>query len=167
GLAMRPAPANTVEERGLVMTVAMPVRTASGGLGGAVVAGRLLNKDLSIVTDVQKLLEDSASIFLGDVRIATTATINRGDDKGQNATGTLLDAERDRVLSRGELSHFRSDRQMGLYEPLTNYENQVIGAIWLGRPLTFIASIDKEQTEIEKSAGTRTNIYLVLAALVS
>ena len=167
GLAMRPAPANAVEERGLVMTVAMPVRTSSGRRVGAVVAGRLLNKDLSIVTDVQKLLEDSASIFLGDVRIATTATINIGDDKGQNATGTLLDAERDRVLSRGELSHFRSDRQMGLYEPLTNYENQVIGAIWLGRPLNFIDKIDKDQTAVERSAESRTNIYIVLAALIS
>src|SRR5262249_14978416 len=115
---LTPAPADTFEERGLVMTVAMPLRTSSGRLAGAVVAGRLLNKDLSIVSDIQKFLQDSASIFLGDVRIATTATIQRGENKGQNATGTLLDPERDRVLSRGELSHVRNDSQMGLYEPL-------------------------------------------------
>jgi two-component system NtrC family sensor kinase len=161
------APANTFEERGLVMTVAMPLRTSSGKLAGAVIAGRLLNKDLSIVNNVQKLLGDSASIFLGDVRVATTATIRQGASKGQNATGTLLDPERDRVLSRGEMSHFRSDRQMGLYEPLRNYENQVIGAIWLGRPLSFIASIDKAQTDIEKIAETRTNFYIVISALIS
>src|SRR5438552_3400809 len=164
---IRPAPADTFEERGLVMTVAMPLRTSSGKLVGAVVAGRLLNKDLSIVSDIQKLLQDSASIFLGDVRIATTATIPRGENKGQNATGTLLDADRDRVLSRGELSHVRSDRQMGLYEPLKNYENQVIGAIWIGRPPSFIDSIDKDQTAIEKTAERRTNIYIVLAAMIS
>ena len=164
---IRPAPADTFEERGLVMTVAMPLRTSSGKLVGAVVAGRLLNKDLSIVSDIQKLLQDSASIFLGDVRIATTATIPRGENKGQNATGTLLDADRDRVLSRGELSHVRSDRQMGLYEPLKNYENQVIGAIWIGRPPSFIDSIDRDQTAIEKTAERRTNIYIVLAAMIS
>src|SRR5207247_9757479 len=95
---------NAFEERGFMMTVAMPLRSSSGKIAGAVLAGRLLNKDLSIVSDVQKLLQDSASIFLGDVRIATTATIGRGENKGQNAPGTLLDAERDRVLSRGELS---------------------------------------------------------------
>jgi two-component system NtrC family sensor kinase len=162
-----PAPANQFEERGLVMSVAMPLRNASGKTVGAVLAGRLLNKDLSIVSDVHKLLQDSASIFLGDVRIATTANIRDGEFKGQNATGTLLDAERDRVLSRGELSQFRSDRQLGLYEPLRNYENQVIGAIWIGRPLSFIASIDKAQSEIERSAESRTNIYIVLAALIS
>ena len=164
---LRPAPTRTFEERGLVMTVALPLRTSSGKIAGAVLAGRLLNKDLQIVNDMQSLLQDSASIFLGDVRIATTATINRGEYNGQNATGTLLDAERDRVLSRGELLHFRSDSQMGLYEPLRNYENQVIGAIWIGRPLEFIASIDKAQTEVERGAGSRTNIYIVLSAVIS
>jgi two-component system NtrC family sensor kinase len=164
---IRPAPADTFEERGLMMTVAMPLRTSSGKLVGAVLAGRLLNKDLSIVSDIQKLLGDSASIFLGDVRIATTATIGRGENKGQNATGSLLDADRDRVLSRGELSHFRSDSQMGLYEPLKNYEDQVIGAIWIGRPLSFIDSIDKDQTQVEKTAERRTNVYIVLAAMIS
>lgn len=164
---IRPAPANTYEERGLMMTVAMPVRAGSGKIAGAVVAGRLLNKDLSIVTEVQNLLGDSASIFLGDVRIATTATIGRGENKGQNATGTLLDADVDRVLSSGELSHFRSDRQMGLYEPLRNYENQVIGAIWIGRPLTFFDSIDRAQQGIETEAGRRTNIYIIVSAIIS
>jgi two-component system NtrC family sensor kinase len=164
---VQPAPPNTFEERGLVMTVAMPIRNSSGKIVGAVVAGRLLNKDRSIVSDIQKLLGDSASIFLGDVRIATTATINRGENKGQTATGTLLDPERDRVLSRGELSQFRSDKQLGWYEPLHNYENQVVGAIWIGRPLSFIAPIDKAQSQIEKTAGNRTNIYIVVAALTS
>ena len=164
---IRPAPANSFEERGLVMTVVMPLRTSSGKIIGAVLAGRLLNKDPEIVTDIQKLLQDSASIFLGDVRIASNTTVNRGVNKGQNATGTLLDPERDRVLSRGELLQFRSDSQLGLYEPLRNYENQVVGAIWIGRPLSFIASIDKAQTEIETGAARRTNFYIVLSAVIS
>src|SRR6185295_12570295 len=42
---VEPAPPHAFEERGLVMTVAMPVRTSKGKLAGAVVAGRLLNKD--------------------------------------------------------------------------------------------------------------------------
>jgi two-component system, NtrC family, sensor kinase len=162
-----PAPPDTFEERGLMMTVAMPIRTSSGKLAGAALAGRLLNKDLTIVSEMRRVLGDSASIFLGDVRVATTASITTGEIIGENATGTLLDPERDRVLSRGELLHFRSDRQMGRYEPLKNYENQVIGAIWIGRPLTFIASIDRAQTEIEKTAEKRTNIYIVVGAVVS
>jgi signal transduction histidine kinase len=164
---IRPAAPNTFEERGLMMTVAMPVRTSSDRIVGAVIGARLLNKDLSIVSEIEKLLGDSASIFLGDVRITTTATIGRGDNKGQNATGTLLDAERDRVLSRGELSPFRSEQQMGLYEPLRNSEGQVNGAIWLGRPLSFIDSIDRAQQEIETSAGRQTNLYILISATIS
>jgi two-component system NtrC family sensor kinase len=164
-----PAPPNTFEERGLVMTVAMPLRTSSGKLVGALIGGRLLNKDLSIVFDVRKMLGDDrqASIFLGDVRVATTATIQEGELKGQNATGSLLDPERDRALSSGEMLHLRNERQAGLYEPLKNYENQVIGAIWVGRPLSFIDSVDKAQAEIEKTMEKRTNIFIVLAAIVS
>lgn len=164
---IRPAPPKTFEERGLMMTVAMPLRNSSGKIVGAVIAGRLLNKDLEIVNDIRTLLQDSASIFLGDVRIASNATITVGENKGQNATGTLLDPEKDRVLSRGELLQLRNDSQMGLYEPLRNYENQVVGAIWIGRPLSFISSIDKAQSEIEMGAGRRTNFYILLSAIIS
>lgn len=155
----REAPPNTFEDRGLVMTVGMPLRNSSGKIVGAILAGRLLNKDPSIVTEMRRLLGDSATIFLGDVRIATNA-------QGENQQGTLLDPEHDSVLS-GKVSPYRSDRQMGLYEPLPNYENQVVGAIWIGRPLSFIASIDKAQTEIEKTAERRTNLYIVVAVFIS
>src|SRR5215475_1386137 len=157
---LRAAPPNTFEERGLVMTVAMPLRLSSGRIDGAVLAGRLLNNDQTIVTDIRDLLGDSATIFLGDVRIATNA-------KGQNVTGTLLDPELDRVLSRGEMSQFRNDIQFGLYEPLLNYEKQVVGALWLGRPLSLFASIDNTQSKIEQSAEGRTNIYIYVAAIIS
>jgi two-component system NtrC family sensor kinase len=161
-------PPNTFEERGLVMTVVMPLRTSSGNLAGAIVAGRLLNKDLSIVTNIQKLLGDSASIFLGDVRVATTATIGTGPrETRENATGSLLNPDQDRVLNRGELLHIRDDRQFGQYEPLKNDEKQVIGALWIGRPLTFISSVDKQQTAIEQTTESLTNIYILLGALIS
>src|SRR5215471_7457598 len=56
----RRAPPNTFEDRGLVMTVAMPLRTSAGRIAGAVLAGRLLNNDQTIVTDIRALLGDSA-----------------------------------------------------------------------------------------------------------
>jgi signal transduction histidine kinase len=157
---LRAAPPNSFEDRGLVMTVAMPLRNSSGRIVGAVVVGRLLNKDQSIVTDMRSLLGDTASIFLGDVRIATNST-------GQNVTGTLLDLERDSVLKRGELSPFRNDRQVGWYEPLRNDESQVIGALWMGRLLSDLASINKAQSDIEKTEASRTNIYILVAAFIS
>jgi two-component system NtrC family sensor kinase len=163
----RSAPPNTFEERGLLMLVTMPVRNSSGKITGAVLAGRLLNKDVSIVTDIQRLLGDSATIFLGDVRVASNGKVLRGENKGQSLTGTLLDPERDRVLSRGELYQFRSDRQLGRYEPLRNYENQVVGAIWIGRLTSDIAAINKAQSDIEKTTQSRTNLYIIASALIS
>ncbi|HLH31268.1 MAG TPA: ATP-binding protein, partial [Terriglobia bacterium] len=158
--SFRNAPPNTFEERGLVMTVTMPVRNSQGHIVGAVVAGRLLNKDPSVVKDVQSLLGDSASIFLDDVRVATTSTGNR-------MPGTLLDPETDGVLKRGELSPFKNDQQFGRYEPLRNYENEVVGAIWLGRPLSDLASMDRDQSKIETMAESRTNVYIVAAGFIS
>src|SRR5215471_16973212 len=163
----RSAPPNTFEERGLLMLVTMPVRNSSGKITGAVLAGRLLNKDESIVTDIQRLLGDSATIFLGDVRVASNGKILRGENKGQSLIGTLLDPERDRVLSRGELYQFRSDRQLGRYEPLRNYEGQVVGAIWIGRLISDLAAINRGQSDIEKTAQSRTNLYIIASALIS
>lgn len=157
---LREAPPNSFEDRGLVMTVAMPLLNSSGSIVGAVLVGRLLNRDPSIVTDMRNLLGDSASIFLGDVRVATNAN-------GRNVTGTLLDPERDSVIRRGELSPLRDDRQVGWYEPLRNAENQVIGAIWMGRLLSDLAKINKAQSDIERTEARRTNIYIIVAAFIS
>src|SRR5204863_7494406 len=51
--------------------------------------------------------------------------------------------------------------------PLRNYENQVVGAIWIGRPTSDIAAINKAQSDIEKTAESRTIIYIVASALIS
>ena len=83
----------------------------------------------------------------------------------------MIDAETDRVLSRGEYLQrtvrINGERRMGFFEPLRNYENQVIGAIWVGRPLSFIDSIDSSQQAIEAEAGGRTNIYIIISAIIS
>jgi len=164
-------PPNTYEQRGLMMMVATPVRTSSGGIVGAVIAGRLLNKDLSIVQDFQNLVQDKATIFLGDVRIATTIVVLRGENKGQIALGTLLDEGADTRLSRGEpvqrTTTINGERTMGAYEPLLDYDQKVIGAIYVGRPLAFIDSINRAQEEIEADAARRTNIYIIASAAIS
>lgn len=166
-----PVPPNTYEERSLTMTVTMPVRNSSGKIAGAVVAGRILNEDLSVVQHIQTVLQDHASIFLGPVRAATTLTIGRGEYKDQIATGTLLDDRTDRILSRGEYiqraGRVGGERLMGAFEPLRNYENQVIGAVYIGRPLTFIDNITSSQQAIEADARNRTNIYIVALSIVS
>jgi two-component system NtrC family sensor kinase len=166
-----PVPDNTYERRGLFMMVAMPVRSSSGATVGAIIAGRLLNKDNSIPEGFQRLLQDNATIFLGDVRVSTTLVMTLGPNKGQTTIGTVLDERIDRVLSQGE--YFRrtstvgTERTLGAYDPIQDYEEKVVGAIWIGRPLSAIDSINRAQEAIEAQAGRQTNIYIFFSALIS
>src|SRR5438552_3434843 len=107
-----PVPANTYEDRGLLMTVAMPLRTPSGKIVRAILAGRLLYNDLSIVQDVQKLLGDAASIFLDDVRIATTVTLSGAGTKGRNPPERWLKAKRNEAPA-GARNLKRTSRLIG------------------------------------------------------
>ena len=166
-----PVPENTYEQRGLVMMVAIPLRSSSGGIVGAIVAGRLLNKDNSIPEGFQRLLRDHSAIFLGDVRVSSTISMTLGPNKGQSSVGTVLDERIDRVLSQGEYfqrtSIIGAERTMGAFEPIADYEKKVIGAIWIGRPLSAIDSINRAQEAIENEAGRQTNIYIVVLAAIS
>src|SRR5262249_21151566 len=42
-----------------------------------------------------------------------------------------------------------------------------VGAIWIGRLTSDIAAINQAQSNVEKTAESRTNIYIILAALIS
>jgi two-component system NtrC family sensor kinase len=50
---------------------------------------------------------------------------------------------------------------------LRNHEGQVIGAIWIGRPLSFFDSIIRAQQDIEIGAGRRSNLYIFISAIIS
>jgi two-component system NtrC family sensor kinase len=162
---------NTFEERGLMLTVAMPVRTSSGKIVGAVLAARLLNNDLSIVEGFQNLLNDYASIIMSDIRVATTTIIGVGESKGENATGTVLNEQVSRIVSRGGLTSrtvsIAGEPTMTTYEPLLDHDKKIIGAISVGRPLSFIDSINRSQEAIEAEAGRRSNLYIVGSAIIS
>lgn len=165
-----PIPPNTFEERGLMMTVVAPMRNSSGTILGAVIAGRLLNNDLALVEDLQRLLQDYSDIFLGPIRVATTRKNTSKENFGQNATGTVV-AYPARLTSRAEYieqsSRFEGERVIGVYDPLRNYDNQVIGAIWVGRPLSFVNSIIDAQRAVEADAARVTNLYITGLASIS
>jgi len=137
-------PPNTYEQRGLMMMVATPVARPRADRR-AVIAGRLLNRTF----DRSGLPESGSgqgTIFLGDVRIAQPIVVLRGENKGQIALGTLLDegrtlASAGRTWFNGRRT-INGERTMGAYEPLLDYDQKVIGAIYVGRPLAFIDSIN-------------------------
>jgi two-component system NtrC family sensor kinase len=128
------------EKRGLLLVAAAPVRGVDGTVVGVLQAGMMLNGDSRLVDTVTRTVFDregggAATVFLGDVRIAT----NVRDATGNRAFGTLMSREVARVvLEQGERWSDRafvlSDWFISAYEPLRDPEGAIVGALYVGMP---------------------------------
>jgi two-component system NtrC family sensor kinase len=134
---------DTVLTRGLVVAVAAPLRDAAGQLRGALYGGRLLNGRYDMVDRVWELLyhgeryqrQDvgTVTLFLGDVRIATTIR----DHTGERAVGTQVSAlVADAVLTRQQGWRGRAfvvdDWYIAAYDPLLDLEGRAVGMLYVG-----------------------------------
>jgi len=127
-------------EQGLMLVAAAPLRTGDGRVIGALQAGLLLNNDERVVDAITRIVYDrevkgAATIFLGDVRIATSVR----DGAGNRATGTLMSAAvATDVLERGkpwsDRAFVLSDWFISAYEPIRDPEDNVVGALYVGMP---------------------------------
>ncbi len=132
--------AGTVVVQGLMLVAAAPLRTEDGRVTGTLQAGMLLNNDERVVDAITRIVYDhevkgAATVFLGDVRIATSLR-DAGDNR---ATGTLMSAEvANDVLERGRAWSDRAfvlnDWFISAYEPIRDPEDRVIGALYVGMP---------------------------------
>ena len=144
-IAIRPTPrsrpnSRSAEERGLLLVAASPILAVDGRVVGVLQAGLLLNNDSRLVDTITRLVYErddggAATLFLGDVRIAT----NVRDASGERATGTLMSEEVARVVL--EQGRRWSDRAFVLkewylsaYEPIRDPAGGVIGALYVGMP---------------------------------
>ena len=128
------------EQRGLMLVAAAPLLMADGQVAGALQAGFMLNGDSRVVDTITRIVFDregggAATVFLGDVRIAT----NVRDGSGDRATGTLMSEEVARVvLTQGKLWSDRafvlSNWFISAYEPIRDSSGGVIGALYVGMP---------------------------------
>ncbi|NJC88458.1 MAG: HAMP domain-containing protein [Desulfuromonas sp.] len=129
-----------VEEQGLFLQAAAPVRDRSGTIIGALQAGVLLNADSTLVDDLTRIVFGGApggvaTVFLGDLRIATSVR----DERGERAIGTLMsEAVREVVLKQGTPWNGRAfvynDWFMSAYTPLRDPGGTVVGALYVGMP---------------------------------
>jgi two-component system NtrC family sensor kinase len=132
--------AGKVLDRSLVLVAVAPLRTGDGRIVGALQAGQLLNNDERVVDAITRIVYDretrgAATVFLGDVRIATSVR----DANNNRATGTLMSAEvADDVLDRGKAWSDRAfvlnDWYISAYEPIRDAEERIIGALYVGMP---------------------------------
>ena len=136
-------PVRAEETTGMVLMAAAPVRGRRGEILGALYGGILLNRNFALVDRVWELIfkgdrfanQDvgSVTLFQNDVRIATTVKT----ETGERALGTQVSAEvYDDVLGRGRgwrgPAFVVRDWYISGYEPIRNYQGQVIGILYTG-----------------------------------
>ena len=132
--------ADSSEQRGLMMVAVTPLTASDGRVFGALQAGLMLNNDSSVVDSITRIVFDqegmgAATVFMGDVRIAT----NVRDTTGERAIGSLMSEEVARVvLNKGSIWSDRafvfSDWYISAYEPIRGLSGSVIGALYVGMP---------------------------------
>jgi two-component system NtrC family sensor kinase len=131
-----------VEERGLVLVAAAPVREGDRVLG-VVYAGLLLNRNFDLIDRIQAsnygadneagAVAGAATIFLHDTRIATTVRL----PSGSRALGSRLSREvAERVLDHGRPWIGRAfvvdDWYLSAYEPIRDLAGNVAGILYVG-----------------------------------
>lgn len=129
---------NGSERRGLMLVAVAPLLTPDGRVAGALQAGFMLNGDSRVVDTITRIVFDkegggAATIFLGDVRVAT----NVHNTAGGRAIGTLMSQEVARVvLSQGkpwnERAFVLSNWFISAYEPIRDPSGSVVGALYVG-----------------------------------
>lgn len=132
----------TVETRGMIIHSAAPVRLPDG-TRGALVGGRLLNRNLDFIDTINGLVyreqslpngsQGTATLFLEDVRVSTNVRLF----ENVRALGTRVSAEvRARVLDEGQVWLDRAfvvnDWYISAYEPITDSRGARVGMLYVG-----------------------------------
>ncbi|BCR05639.1 two-component sensor histidine kinase [Desulfuromonas versatilis] len=147
-----PADRPAVEARGMLLAGASAVKNPDGRTLGVLYGGVLLNGNLALVDRIKQIVYGnqtfegtevgSATIFLEDLRVATTIRLS----EGSRAMGTRVSTEvADAVLGRGETWLARArvvDKwYLTAYEPLRDPGGRAIGALYVGlleKPFTAL-----------------------------
>ena len=131
------------EDRGMVIHSAAPVHDGQGKLLGVLAGGVLLNKNLAFIDRLNEIVypeealllgsQGTATLFLGDVRIATNVRLFEGG----RAIGTRVSAAVHRaVLDEGrtwlDRAFVVTDWYVSAYEPLIDSQGKRIGMLYVG-----------------------------------
>lgn len=132
-----------VEDRGLVMHAAAPVFDANGRIAGVLAGGVLLNKNLAFIDRLNEIVypegalllggKGTATIFLGDVRVATNVRLFEGG----RAIGTRVSAAvREAVLGQGrtwlDRAFVVTDWYVSGYQPILDSAGHRVGMLYVG-----------------------------------
>lgn len=147
-----------------VMTVAVvPVKDTAGGTLGAVAAGAVISSD-NVVDKIKAIHKVDATVFAGDVRVATTIM-----QDGKRVLGTKLDGKiADIVIGSGK--DFAGDAKiLGMpyvtyYQPLLDNDQKPVGILFAGKSE---AEAVAARNKIWFTLGTTGLITLILGIAFS
>ena len=160
----------SVERAGMMLIAAAPVRDRAGNIVGILVGGVLLNNNNALVDKIKNIVYEgvqsggkdvgSATIFLGDLRIATNV-LNSG---GKRAVGTRLSEEvYNRVILRKEKwidgAFVVNNWYFTAYEPILSLEGVPIGCLYVGM-------LEKPYTAIKFKLGFIFSGVLLLGGMI-
>ncbi|GFE60471.1 cache domain-containing protein [Geobacter sp. AOG2] len=175
-IALTPTPRARIitrnrEPRGLMLVAAAPLLTSDGRVVGALQAGFMLNGDSMVVDTITRIVfgqdgKGAATIFLGDVRIAT----NVRDTSGDRAIGSLMSEDVARVvLKQGENWSDRAfvyrNWYISAYEPIRDPSGSVVGALYVGMPEQPLLDLKKRLNLI--FAGVLLSVALIGISLAT
>lgn len=164
------ARAAMVERSGMVMVSAAPVRDASGRIVGALYAAVLLNNNNILVDKIKEIVYEgvkfkgadvgSATLFLGDTRIATNVLSH----SGERAIGTRISEEvynrvileKKKWIGRAFVVH---DWYFTAYEPILDLRGVAIGSLYVGM-------LEKPFTSMRNSMNSILYLVLFITSLV-
>lgn len=155
---------------GLVLLTVAPVKSSTGQVIGAILAGHLFNNDFTLVDRIKQVAGvDTATIFLGDERVST----NVRDQAGNRAVGTRLAQDvYDQVLVRGEdftgPAYVVNQWYITRYEPLYSSEGQVVGILYVGaKQASFLQLTDSFQRRVFLIAAACLLLAILIAVPVA
>jgi signal transduction histidine kinase len=117
------------------------------------------------VQDIQNLLQDPATFFLGQVRISTTRTSER------SKVGTLH--RPDPFIGSASYNERQAPRPvdgeevMGVFDPVKDFDGVVLGSLYIGRPMSMVNAISKAQEDIQSGIERTRQLYVIALAAVS
>jgi two-component system, NtrC family, sensor kinase len=134
---------SVLQNSGMFLFVAAPVRDKRGNVLGALYGGVLLNNNKSLVDKIKSVVYEgaklqgrdvgNAAIFQGDLRVAT----NVSNSDGSRAIGNRLSSQvYDKVLLKGAewvgRAFVVNDWYLTAYEPILSLQGVPIGALYVG-----------------------------------
>jgi len=157
----------TEERRGLALAASVPVYDDNNEIIAVLLGGELLNGDFKFVDEITELLNVTATVFLNDLRIATSVRLKNGE----RALGTKVSKEvADIVLDQGKRYLGRAfiidEWYLTAYDPIINNTGEVVGMLYVGIPEAPFAVMKKDIVQKFILIATFAIILAVMIAYV-